>query len=173
MVLEAGGLWSPLQPKPLYDSDVNLPCTLVSLWADGVPGPPVWGCGRSFLGEMGVPDTRVQMMSTFSPVTLRQKLLDPEGVGCTWCILWTRAISCLLWCVLNSAFGQHWHFLFDSPFPEISVVLTVSLFFPGLDGPNFGQASRETKAAFLAQVPSFVHAAQPQPYICSLFSLPF
>lgn len=51
-------------------------------------------------------------------------------------------------------------------------MLTVSLHFPALDSPNFGPPSKETKAAFIAQARSFVHAAQPQPYICSLFSLP-
>lgn len=76
-------------------------------------------------------------------------------------------------CVLSSPFGWHRRFLQSPPLPEVPVVWTVSLPCPSLDSPNFGPAGKEMKAAFKAQAQSFVHAAQPQPYICSWFSLPF
>lgn len=85
------------QKKNYFPGDLKLPQPLFTLWADGAPGPLVWGCGGSFPAKWGVPDFRVQMISTFSPVTLRQKILLPEPVVCMWGTLWTRTISYLLW----------------------------------------------------------------------------
>ena len=160
--------------KNYFPGNLKFPHPLFSLRADGVPRPLFWGWGGSFAEKQRVPDFEVCVISTLSPVTLRQKILHPEPVVCVWCTLWTRTVS----------------YLFRSMCAKLTFWLTPASPLsspcswnphgvgslsscPALDSPNFGPAGKESKAAFKAQVQSFAHAAQPQPDICFLFSLPF
>lgn len=56
--------------KNYFPGYLKLPHPLLTLWADAVPGPLLWGCGGSFPEKQGLPDFRVWIISTFSSVTL-------------------------------------------------------------------------------------------------------